>query len=466
MNKYKKLVSNSIIFAIGNLGSKFVQFILVPLYTYTLTKSEFGKVDVITNIVNLVGVLITLDISDAIFRFALDKNENKEKVFTTGIFVAVFALLLGLTIIPFFNLFKPQYPIFLGYCFLCSYMLFSCVSNYIRAIGYTKSFAIAGIISTLTTATSNIILLVIFKQGMNGYIISLILANLSAIIFLFSVTGVLKHINLEKFDFSLLKKMLVYSIPLIPNSIAWWLNSSSDRFFIVLFMGASANGLYAVASKIPSLLTIFTTVFMQSWQISTVEEYRNADSKDFFSKIFEKFSSLLFSVSIVILLFLKPLLKIVISPLYYESWKFVPLLLLSVIYSGLASFLGTMYTATKKTVPVMVTTILGAIVNVIFTVILIPTWGLNGAAFANIISFLVVCFIRLKDMYKGNILKVNAIKILLDHLLFFVTSLFIYFSFSNMMKIIITFVIIFLLLFINHKTLKAGWSILQKKIKR
>lgn len=426
MNRYKKLASNSIIFAIGNLGSKFIQFILVPLYTYTLTRSEFGKVDLITSIINLVGVLLTLDIADGLFRFAMDKELKKDQVFSTGILLACFSICIGAALVPFFAILKTGYPILLSYLFLATFTLYTCISNYVRAVGFSKLFATAGIISTLVTAVSNIVFLVIFKQGINGYLLSLVIANLIAGLFLILTTGTWKSFGLKKFNWNLMKKMLVYSIPLIPNSIAWWLNSSSDRFFIVLFLGATANGLYAVANKIPSLLTLVTSVFMQSWQISTVEEYSQKDRNLFFSKIFKYFSNFLFAGSIVILLFLKPILKYMVSPIYYESWKVVPFLMLAVIYSSLAGFLGTMYTASKKTVPVMVTTIFGAFINVIFTIILVPLLGLNGAAVANVVSFVVVFLLRLKDMYKFDILRVNLMDHIYDLLLFMLTLVYLY----------------------------------------
>lgn len=461
MKKYKKIINNSLIFAIGNLGSKLIQFVLVPLYTYTLTKSEFGKVDLITNVVNLIGVVLTLDIADALFRFAMDERKNKDNVFSTGIILAFGTLCLGFLFVPLLHGLSGDYPVVLSYLFLVFFILFTCISNYVRAIGFSKLFAISGAISTFVTGFANIILLIQFKLGMTGYLVSLILANFIASLFLLLTTKVWKKFSWKKFDRMLLKEMVFYSVPLIPNSIAWWLNSSSDRFFIVIFLGATANGLYAVANKIPSLITILSTVFMQSWQLSTVEEYNSKDRKEFFSNVFKYFTNLIFSVSIIILLVIRPLLKVSISPAFYNSWKVVPLLILAVIYSSIASFLGTMYTASKKTVPIMVTTILGALTNIVLTILLVPLLGLNGAAIANIFSFFLVIIMRLKDMYKFNVLNLDLKNEIFNHLLFFLTLFYLFIVTSLPLKIILSSVIFVLCLMKNKNIIINLYKLLR-----
>ena len=118
MNKYRQLVGDSLIFAVGNLGSKLVQFILVPLYSYALTTAEFGRADLLTQLVYLLAPVLGLNLFDAAFRFALDKSENKKDIFTT-----VFLLLMSISIIilcfaaicnPYFH----KYPLFDTACFL------------------------------------------------------------------------------------------------------------------------------------------------------------------------------------------------------------------------------------------------------------------------------------------------------------------------------------------------------------
>lgn len=135
MNRYKKLIGNSAIFAVGNLGSKLMQFILIPVYSYTLTISQFGKADFITTIIGLVSPLIYLDMVDGVFRFTLDESEDKKRVFSTGLLfttiISIIAFMTGLAVAPFIS----KYPILDATLLLVVTTFFGLISNYVRAIG-------------------------------------------------------------------------------------------------------------------------------------------------------------------------------------------------------------------------------------------------------------------------------------------------------------------------------------------
>lgn len=422
MNKYKKLVNNSVIFAIGNFGSKLMSFVMVPVYSYTLTTNEFGKVDLLTSVVSLIMPIICMNIYDSVFRFALDKYEDKKKVFSTGLFflslTSVLALIIGLILSRYIN----NYPILYTTIYMIATMFNSLILNFVRALGYVKQFAIAGIVSTFVMGISNILLLVVFHLGMNGYMMSMIFAQLISLAYLIFATKVATYISPKKYDKNSLREMMVYGIPLIPNSLAWWLNSTSDRIFIVWILGATANGIYAMANKLPSIITTISTIFFQSWQMSVVEEYDNKDSKKFISSVFESYISCLFFLGIGAVAIIRPVYRIILSSNYFIGWKITPALILAVIYTSIASFLGTIYTASKKTVSVLVTTIYGAIANVILTLILLKIIGINGAALANAISFFIVSAIRYKEIKAADKIELNMFKFLSLHILFAVIS--------------------------------------------
>lgn len=447
-SKYKKLFGNSIIFAIGNLGSKLMQFIMVPIYSYTLTTTEFGKVDVITSLIALLLPIVCFDIFDAAFRFALDKNENKIKILSSSLMLSIVSSIFVLIVSVILSKFIKNYPVMYAGIFLIVSIFYSLISNFARAIGFVKEYAISGIINTLGMGICNILLLVVFHTGMNGYMLSLILGQFITIIYLLISTSIKRMIILKSVDFHKLNDMLKYSLPLIPNTLAWWLNSTSDRFFIIGMIGASANGIYAMASKIPSFMSTFTSIFYQSWQISVVEEFDKKNSKDFINSVFEGFVSLLFLTSFLLIGFIRPIFKLIINNSYYEGWTLGPLLFLAVIYTSIASFLGTVYTASKKTTRVLITTIYGAILNVLLTVVLIKVIGIYGAAIANSVSFFVVSLLRYRDIYKAGKLGISFKNIIILHILFFIESFLLFYIYNDwiMGSIGIAIVIIQLLL--------------------
>lgn len=270
MNRYKKLIGNSAIFAIGSLGSKLISFLLIPFYTFILSKSQFGIVDLIVTAVSMMLPVLTFSIYDAVFRFILDKTKNENSIFTNGIFISSIGSLIGLIMIPLLNKFNVPFSEYI-YLLLVTGVFLSLMLNFCRAIGKVKIFAIAGILGTIVTAGANIIFLLVFEWGIKGYLISILLSNITVILFIVFSTKAWALIKLRYLNRELMISMIMYSLPLIPNAFSWWINTSADRFFILAFVGASANGIYAVASKIPTLLNILNQIFFnhgkcQQWK--------------------------------------------------------------------------------------------------------------------------------------------------------------------------------------------------------
>lgn len=421
--KYSRLVNNSLVFAVGNFGSKLMSFIMVPIYSYTLSTSDYGKVDLLTSLVSLLMPIVCLDIYDSIFRFALDKEENKAQIFTTGTVFAFITSIVTILVGSIFSLFIKDYPIEYTVLYMVVSVFYSLVSNFVRAVGHVRPFALAGIVNTFIMGGCNILFLVVSKLGMNGYMLSMILGQAAAIVYLTIATKLKTYFIWGDFNKQSLKEMLIYGIPLIPNNLAWWLNSASDRFFILGILGASANGIYAMANKIPGVITTMSSIFFQSWQMSVVEEYEKEDGKKFISSVFEAYISILFFLGIGILSLIRPIYRLILSAEYFQGWKLTPFLVLAVIYTSFASFLGTIYTANKKTTSVLVTTVYGAVANVVLTIILIKLIGIDGAALANAFSFFIVSAIRFFEIKKLDKISLNIYKFVILHVLFGVITL-------------------------------------------
>lgn len=398
MNIYKKLVNNSLIFAVGNLGTKLIVFFLFPLYTYYLTTSEFGMVDLFTSTINLLVPIFTLSIFDAVFRFVMDKSYDRKEVLINSLIVIFIGFILLLVIYPVFILLLPfadyiQY----FYIVLLSQSILAILTQYVRAKGMVKLFAASGIINAFILLLSNLCFLVMFHKGIVGYLMSIIIANLVSILFVIFGGEIHKDFNVKKINIRLMKEMLKYSIPLIPNALMWWIMGFSDRYIITYFLGLSANGLYAVASRIPSILSIITSLFFQAWQMSAIEEVESKDKSHFFSNVFNVFSITLLVATSLLLAHLKFIIELLLDDAYFEAWKYVPFLLLGVVFSSFSSFLGANYIATKNTSGVFKTSIIGAGVNIVISITLIPIIGINGAAIGTMLSFALIWLLRIID---------------------------------------------------------------------
>lgn len=424
MNKYKTLLSNTLLISMGTFGSKILVFFMVRFYTGYLTPSDYSTADLITQTANLLFPIISVGIADGVFRFVLDRESDKKSVFTIGFWCITLGSLLFIGIVPLLGLVED----FKGYVWLIVvYTLASCYHSlcvyYLRAVGKTALFAIQGIINTMLVILLNILFLAVFNMGILGYVLSVVVADTLCTLFLIIKEKLWNAFTLKP-DKSLIIPMLKYSIPLIPTTVFWWVTSVSNRYMVNAFIGSEANGLYTVSYKLPTLLTQVSTMFMQAWQYSAVAE-DDGDREEhakFFSTVWCSFQAVMFLAGSAVIAFAKIATKILTADEYYDSWQYVPLLSVVMIFTAFVSFTGTVYTLNKKSVLSFLTAFIGAASNVVLNLILIPTIGVQGAAIASVVSYLLVFIIRCFNVKKYLPFKLYSGHIIANTLIIFVQS--------------------------------------------
>lgn len=415
MDKYKKLLSNAVILAVGTFSSKLLVFLLMPLYTHVLVREEFGSVDLIVQACNLLAPLVTVGIVNSIVRFGLDRAYHKSDVFTTGLCTTLVGFLV---LLAFWSL-LDNVP-FLGgnmvliYLFLLMSNLRSLCSQFTRARGFVRLYAIDGIISTATTVIFNVLYLLVFKWGITGYILAIVSADFLSVLFLFASARLHQYINFSKLDRTVVRAMIRYAIPMIPATLFWWLTNVSDRYIVAWHLGTDVNGLFAISYKIPTIVTLVANIFLDAWQMSAVTENDSAQREDFFSKVFGSYQAVLFAAASGLILFTKLITKLLVAPDYYESWRYVPFLVVAMAYSCMATFLGTVYVVEKKSLNSLLTTAVGAGVNVTLNIIMIPMYGVNGAAFATFLSYLLVVMLRAADTHRFIRIDLHLAKMMMN----------------------------------------------------
>lgn len=424
ISKYKKLATNSAVFAIANFGGSILRFIIVPFYTYYLTRSEYGTVDMITTTVSLILPLFSLAINEGTLRYALKKDIDNSKVMVSSIFV----LLVSSTVFAFSYLIcemlRVPYDLWTYfYVLLIIQGIYNIILNYTRGIGKTVVYAIAGITNTIILVLTNVFLIAYLRLGILGYMLSLIFSFFIPMVFLFYKTKNTFRIRLSEIDFTLLKQMMKYSIPLIPTAMMWWIINASDRYVITWFLGISATGMYAVAHKIPSIINMLYSIFQQAWQISAVEEGDAEGRENFYSDIYSIFCCMLFIAASLIIGVEKYVISIVVANEYIEAWKYVPFLVIGAVFSSFAGFLGINYTVAEKTFPFLITSAVSAVVNLILSILLTPIFGMQGTSVSTVIGFALLWFIRSIDTQKYIKFNQNYIKIILQIIILLVQSL-------------------------------------------
>lgn len=410
-NKYKELSKNTLLFSIGNIGSKLITLLLVPLYTTVLMTDEYGIIDVLNTTVALLVPILTINIQDAVLRFTLDADCNSEEVLASSskvIGVSAFGLTLAVCTLKWFGVLKLGwiYVFFLvlSYTFIAFQNVFS---MYLRARDKVSIIVTSGILTTLVTCILNVIFLLPLKMGVTGFITANLIALLVGLSYSFIVGKLKTAIIGRQLKLDLLKRMLTYSVPLLANTIAWWINGASDRYILTYLRGASVNGIYAISYKFPTILATLQGFFYNAWSVSAIKEFDENDSDGFVGNVYESYTCLSV-MACSVLIFTNPVLaKLLFAKEFTEAYKYVPFLLVGTTFNGLALFEGCLFTATKKTREISRTTLIGAGINTFLNVVLIPLWGAYGAAFATMVGYLVVWVVRTYALSKIIKMKIS-----------------------------------------------------------
>lgn len=460
MSKYKYLIKNIGLLTLSSFATKLLSFFLVPLYTSVLTTEQYGTYDIFMTTVGVLIPILTLNIQDAVLRFALDKKYKRELVIRIGIkyffisnFLIILAILLN-NIFGFSNLVKT-YSIYFFLMFLTQ-SLSGIVTCYIRGIDRIADLSVSSVLASAVTITLNIIFLVQLKLGLVGYFLANIIGPLFQSIYLAIRANIhvdsFKRVGLE--DSKAIKnynhEMTNYSKPLIANALAWWVNNASDRYIVVFFCGLAENGIYSVASKIPSILNIFQTIFNQAWTLSAVKDFDPEDRSGFFSNTYRVYNCMMTIICSAIIVSDKILAKFLYAKGFYVAWKYVPWLTIAILFGALSGYLGGFFSAVKDSKVFAISTIVGAITNVILNLILTPIMGPLGAAIATAVCYLEVFVVRLLQSRKYIKLRINIFRDCFTYVLISIQSISLLII-KNSLLLYVAQLIIFILLLIAYK---------------
>lgn len=408
------LSKNIFLFGISSFGPKILAFLMVPLYTNYLTTADYGIGDIISTTASLTLPLIALCIESAILRFSFEHDINQDTVLSNGLYVFskgilfVGLLVACVAIIPLIEIDVSYLLAF--FLMILSTGLYDILSNYARGVERVGCMVEMSLITTGISCLLNILFLVVLNFGLNGYLVANYLGTLIAVIWGIIRLKIWKHFHISSISKPVMSKMKKYSFPLVFNRIGWWLNSSLDKYIITWILGATSNGIYTVAYKIPTMLVACSDVFTQAWQLSAIKEYDADDRNVFVTEMYELYNGFLVMCCSGLMVLTIPLAYILFAKDFFQAWQYVPALMISFLFGGLSGFLGSIFMAEKDTKIFTYSTIIGATVNAILNVILVYLIGVMGAAVATLISNVVIWGVRLFHSRKYVSIKVNYYK--------------------------------------------------------
>lgn len=401
-NRDQSLIKNIMLFGISSFGTKIIYFLLIPLYTACLTTEDYGYVDLINTVISLLIPIMTMGMGESVLKYVIVCQEKKNAVLDCSLIVILVnlaILIAGLFCVRAFGFIKLEqnYYQFLFFSFLLN-SVYQILCNYFRGLNLVKYMMIAGIINAFITCSCNIFFLAFLKMGVNGFLCASLIGVFISIIYLIFYLLKKHYYNpgLRKIDKHLFKEMRDYGKPLILNGISWWINNSLDRIIISSILGASANGIYAVAYKIPSILSVFQTIFNQAWTVSAIQEIDSEDKDIFYSKMYKTYEAGMFIICSTLIFVNMFLARILYSKDFFVAWRYTIPLIIAALAGAMSIFISSFFCAVGDTKVIGYTTMAGAGVNLILNIIFIPMIGLMGAAIATTISNVAIWIVRIK----------------------------------------------------------------------
>ena len=402
MNKYKKLASNTIVFAIGGFGSKILAFLLTRLYTANLESSLFNVKEVLELCANLLIPMVSFSIADAIIRYGLDRNYDKQSVFSNAVTVMIFgggAFVILSPLLCLYSDIRHYVPL------LILYVLCSCFrqlsTQFARARNFVKLYAADGIFCTLVFFLFNLVLVGWLKLGIAGFMLSNICADLISGMTVWWLAQHRRFLAKQYIDRELLAVMLRFSLPLIPAAVLWLITGFSDRIFLRHMVSDTDAGVYGAATKIPNLISMVSTIFYQAWNMSAIAENDSRDRSRFYTTVFEAYQAMLvLSAGVLIALdrqFSAVLIDVSKDAAYERAYLYTPLLVISVLLMCYDQFLSSVYTVTKHTKNSLWSSLAAAVLNLFLNAVMIPKHGVYGAIIATLASYFICYLIRIID---------------------------------------------------------------------
>ena len=435
----KNLSIDTLIYGFGNVFTRLITFLLLPLYTNILTPSEYGIITIIYVFMGFMNIIYHYGLDSSFLKYyAKEKNiKNQKTIFSTAFFLNLFSsIILSLLIFLFskqlsFFFFKDQtyqelFNITSSILFLDS--LSHIPFALLRIQKKPFIFISLKLISVCITLFFNIYFLIIEKIGIEGVFYSVLIASITS--FFFIIIASFKSFKIIlKLDY--IKKFLKFGLPFLPAGIASITMESIDRYILSIMTNNDIVGIYTAGYKLGIFMLIFSTAFNYAWQPFFLNSKENNETKKLFSKIFTFYISIAIMIWLTISFFLKEVITIqifefsLLGKAYVESIHFVTIILLSYIFQGAYyNFLpGIYYKEKTKIIPSII--IFSAIINIFSNILLIPVYGMIGSAIATLfghLSMAVLTYFYSKKLFS---IKYEWFKIFV---IFFISSLLIIFS--------------------------------------
>lgn len=401
-SKILNFIKGSLVLSIANIALRSLSFFLLPLYTGRLTPEEMGISDLASTLTLLVFPILQLGLDSAFSAFFYDrKDEEHQKTVFNTVWLTVFVTSLIPLIACFFAeeisqsfLKTPEHAsiIVVALISVTIHLWFMPYPLWLRMKNHMTSFALINFISSFVAILSNIIFVVHLKLGAMSLVAGTLVSNIVQLLLYFGFSKV--KINPKYSDHNLRKKMLQFSIPLIPLSIATWFISLADRRIILDFLGEAQVGIYSIATRFASVISIFSGAIYTAYTSFAFSKKGDADAKQQYARILNVIYFFTFGVSFTISLFGPEILDLMVDESYKSAYLALPGVLFGQVFYAVNTIVSYGINFAKKTVYLLMSTVISAVASVSLNLILTPRYGILATGLVNVISYFIMCVLN------------------------------------------------------------------------
>jgi O-antigen/teichoic acid export membrane protein len=397
--KVKETFVHGVVYGLGEVATKLVGFILIPLYTSHLSTSDYGILALLT-ICGSIGLSIFgLGLNSALFRSYYDYKEEKERrvVVSTAFiisFISASALwMIGLLSAPLFSdlIFgKEEYVGYLKILFLASGLdiLSGMPLAVFRARKESKKYSILTVLFIAMRLVLIIYFVAFLKKGIWGIIVANCIASFlkAAILYL----SIIKNITLS-FSRTEAYKMLFFGIPLIATNLGALVINMSNRFFLKYYGSLSDVGLYSLGYQFGMIIQIILVIpFSLIWSPMVFSLKDESFAREYYSKMFTYFVMIGLFFCLALALMSKEVIQLMAEKTFWDGYYVVPIIALSYLFLGMRISVNIGIALARKSYYYAIVTVSGALINVLLNFAFIPHYGMMGAAWATLISFVIM----------------------------------------------------------------------------
>ncbi len=400
IDKIKSLGADTAVYGVSTIVGRFLNFLLVPFYTNVLATSQYGVVATVYSYIAFMNIVYMYGMESAYFKYASTKEIGEDKEIFSTPFISVLITSLLFSGLIFFNdaRLAPLVEVPLHYADTIKYSALMLLLDSVAVIPFAvlrlerkvKTFASIKVINIVINVAANVILLLKYHMGVEGIFISGVIASAASVVLLLpTITGKLQF----HFRTDLYKALLRFGLPYVPAGLAAMMVQVIDRPILLALTNESTVGIYQANYRLGIFMMLMVSMFDYAWRPFFLTHAKEPNAKEMYSRIMTYF--VLFGSIVVLLvsLYVDDIVKIrvfhrfIINPAYWSGLGIVPIVLIAYLFNGMyVNFMAGIYIE-KKTSHLPYITGIGAAVNVVANFLMIPKYGMFGAAWATLFAY-------------------------------------------------------------------------------